>query len=181
MSRITLAATLGASYGVYGPAFELLEHKAREHGSEEYLDSEKYQIRHWDLDRPDTLRDYIARLNRVRRANPALQNDRGLRFHGIDNDALIAYSKRAPGGGEAVLCVVNLDPHNAQSGWLDLDLEALGLDVDRPFQAHDQLSDARYLWRGPRNYVSLDPRHSPAHVFRVRGKVRSEHDFDYFL
>jgi starch synthase (maltosyl-transferring) len=181
MSRIALAATLGASYGIYGPAFELLEHKAREPGSEEYLDSEKYQIRHWDLDRPDTLRDYIARLNRVRRENPALQTDRGLRFHDIDNDALIAYSKRAPGAGEAVLCVVNLDPHNAQSGWLDLDLEALGLDVDRAFQAHDQLSDARYLWRGPRNYVSLDPRHSPAHVFRLRGRVRSEHDFDYFL
>jgi starch synthase (maltosyl-transferring) len=181
MSRIALAATLGASYGIYGPAFELLEHEAREPGSEEYLDSEKYQLRHWNLDRPDSLREYIARLNRLRRANPALQTDRGLRFHSVDNDALIAYSKRAPGAGHAVLCVVNLDPHNAQSGWLDLDLEALGLDVDRAFQAHDQLSDARYLWRGPRNYVSLDPRHSPAHVFRVRGKVRSEHDFDYFL
>jgi starch synthase (maltosyl-transferring) len=181
MSRVALAATLGASYGIYGPAFELLEHEAREHGSEEYLDSEKYQVRHWDLDRPDSLREYIARLNRVRRENPALQTDRGLLFHGIDNDALLAYSKRAPGAGEAVLFVVNVDPHNAQSGWLDLDLEALGLDAELPFQAHDQLSDARYLWSGPRNYVSLDPRHSPAHVFRLRGKVRSEHDFDYFL
>jgi starch synthase (maltosyl-transferring) len=181
MSRVALAATLGASYGIYGPAYELGEHRAREPGSEEYLDSEKYQLRHWDLERPDSLRDYITRLNRIRRENPALQSDRGLAFHRTDNDALLAYSKAARGGTDALLMVVNLDPHHVQAGWLDLDLTALGLPPDSAFQAHDLLSDARYLWRGPRSYIALDPRHSPAHIFRIRRRVRTEHDFDYFL
>jgi starch synthase (maltosyl-transferring) len=180
MARVALAATLGASYGIYGPAYELIEHRAREPGSEEYLDSEKYQLRQWDLERPDSLRDYITRLNRIRRENPALQSDRRLVFHGIENDSLIAYSKSSP-GGDSLLMVVSLDPHHVQAGWLDLDLAALGIAQERTFQAHDLLTDARYLWRSARNYVALDPRHSPAHIFRIRGRVRSEHDFDYFL
>jgi starch synthase (maltosyl-transferring) len=181
MTRLALAATLGASYGIYGPAFELMEHKPREHGSEEYLDSEKYQLRAWDLDRADSLRDFIARVNRIRHENAPLQSDHGLRFHRIENDALIAYSKTTADGTDCVLCVVNLDPHHTQAGWLDLDLAALGLPSDRPFQVHDLLSGARFLWNGPRNFVSLDPGHSPAHIFRVRRRVRTERDFDYFL
>ena len=181
MARLVLAATLGASYGIYGPAFELMEHLPREPGSEEYLDSEKYQLRHWDIDRPDSLRDFIARVNRIRRENAALQSDRGLRFHRVDNDALIAYSKTSEDGGQSVLVVVNLDPHHVQSGWIELDLAGLGLPGDRPFQAHDLLSGARFLWLGARNYVALDPQHSPAHVFRMRRRVRTERDFDYFM
>src|SRR5690606_15958661 len=100
MSRLVLAATLGASYGIYGPAFELMEHVAREPGSEEYLDSEKYQIRFWDLERADSLREFIARVNRIRAENAPLQSDHGLRFHHIDNDSLIAYSKTTPDGAE---------------------------------------------------------------------------------
>ncbi len=181
MVRITLAATLGASYGIYGPAFELTEHQPREPGSEEYLDSEKYQRRVWDLDRADSLKPYIARLNRVRRENPALQWDWSLRFHGVDNDALICYSKASPDGSNMVLCVVNLDPHHLQAGWLDLDLDVLGLDEQRPYQAHDLLSEARFLWHGRRNYVALDPSQGPAHVLLLRRRVRSERDFDYFM
>jgi starch synthase (maltosyl-transferring) len=181
MTRLTLAATLGASYGIYGPAFELMEHQAREPGSEEYLDSEKYQLRHWDLDRPDSLRDFIARVNRIRREHVALQSDRGLKFHHTDNDSLLAYSKTAETGEDAILVIVNLDPHHVQSGWVDLDLATLELPPDLPFQVHDLLSGARFLWRGARNYVSLDPQHSPAHIFRIRRRVRSERDFDYFL
>lgn len=181
MSRVALAATLGASYGIYGPAYELIEHRAREPGSEEYFDSEKYQLRHWDLERPDSMRDYITRLNRIRRENPALQSDRGLVFHRVENDGLIAYSKSTEGAADSLLMVVSLDPHHTQAGWLDLDLPALGVAPDRNFQVHDLLSDARYLWRGSRNYIALDPRHSPAHIFRIRRRVRSEHDFDYFL
>jgi starch synthase (maltosyl-transferring) len=181
MTRAALAATLGASYGIYGPAYELLEHRAREPGSEEYLDSEKYQLRRWDLERPDSLRDYLTRLNRIRRENPPLQSDRALTFHRTDNDSLLAYSKGAGSDTDVLLMVVNVDPHHVQSGWLELDLPALGLAPDSAFQAHDLLSDARYLWRGPRSYVALDPRHSPAHIFRIRRRARSEHDFDYFL
>ena len=179
--RLVLAATLGASYGIYGPAFELQEHEPREPGSEEYLDSEKYQLRTWDLERPDSLHDFIARVNRIRRDNPPLQSNRGLRFHGVDNEQLIAYSKTSDDGTDSVLTIVNLDPHHAHSGWLSLDLADLGVASDRPYQAHDLLSGARFMWQGARSYVSLDPAHSPAHIFRIRRRVRTERDFDYFL
>ncbi|MGH8136916.1 MAG: alpha-1,4-glucan--maltose-1-phosphate maltosyltransferase [Steroidobacteraceae bacterium] len=181
MARLVLAATLGASYGIYGPAFELLEARPRDPGSEEYLDSEKYQIRHWNRDDPASLKEFIARVNHIRRENAPLQSDRGLRFHEVDNDMLIAYSKTGNGGADCVLVVANVDPHHAQAGWLQLDLHELGLPPTAPFQVHDLLSGARFLWQGPRNFVSLDPRHSPAHIFRIRRRVRSERDFDYFL
>ena len=179
--RLVLAATLGASYGIYGPAFELSESKPREPGSEEYLDSEKYQLRAWVLDRQDSLHDLIARVNRVRRENPALQSNRGLRFHPVDNDSLIAYSKTTEDGSESVLTIVNLDPHNKHTGWLELDLSSLGVEAVKPYQVHDLLSGARFLWQGSRNFVSLDPAYSPGHIFRIRRRVRTERDFDYFL
>jgi starch synthase (maltosyl-transferring) len=186
MVRLILAATLGASYGIYGPAFELMEARPREPGSEEYLDSEKYQLRDWDRDHPSSLKDLIARVNRIRRENSPLQSDSGLSFHTVDNDSLIAYSKTNSAGtgtpaAESVLVVVNVDPHYAQSGWVTIDLRALGLPPETTFQMDDLLSGARYLWRGTRNFVSLDPQHSPAHIFRVRRRVRTERDFDYFL
>jgi starch synthase (maltosyl-transferring) len=180
-ARLVLAATLGASYGIYGPAFELCESKARTPGSEEYARSEKYEVRSWDLGRDDSLADYIGRVNRARRENPALHRNDGLRFHEIDNDQLLAYSKATPDGANVVVVVVNLDPHHVHSGWLRLPLEDLGLDPAQPYQVHDLLSDARYFWTGPRNYVELDPAASPAHVFRVRRRLRTERDFDYFL
>lgn len=180
-ARLVLAATLSANYGIYGPTFELMESAAREPGSEEYRDSEKYQLRHWHLDRPDSLRSLIARVNRARRENAALQSDRTLRFCPVDNDSLIAYSKSDPASGNAVLTVVNLDPHHVQSGWLELDLPALGIDPDRPYQVHDLLSEQRHQWSGARNFVMLDPSRLPAHLFVLRRHVRSEHDFDYFM
>jgi starch synthase (maltosyl-transferring) len=179
VTRLVLAATLGASYGIYGPAFELAEARPRESGSEEYLDSEKYQLRCWNRDDPASLRELITRLNRIRRENPALQSDAGLKFHPVDNEALLAYSKTRD--EDSVLAVVNVDPHHAQTGWVDLDLAALGLTEDAPYQVDDLLSGARFLWRGARNYVALDPAGTAAHVFRVRRRVRSERDFDYFM
>jgi starch synthase (maltosyl-transferring) len=178
--RLVLAATLGASYGIYGPAFELAEAGAREPGSEEYRDSEKFEIRSWDLDRAASLRDLIARINGIRRESPALQQDRGLAFHRTDNEALIAYSKATVDHSDAILTVVNLDPHHPQSGWLELNLPALGLHATQPFQAHDLLSGARFLWQSARNFVRLDPEQGPAHVLRMRRRVRTERDFDYF-
>ena len=181
MVRLVLAATLGASYGIYGPAFELAERTPREPGSEEYLDTEKFQLRRWDLERPDSLAPFIGRVNRARRDNPALQSDAGLAFVPVDNEQLIAYVKRAPGTDNAVLCVVNLDPFNAHAGWVELDLAALGLNERAPYQMHELLTGARYLWTGPRNFVRLDPARAPAHVFRIRRRARTERDFDYFL
>jgi len=178
--RLILAGTLAASYGIYGPPFELLENVARDPGGEEYLDSEKYQLRRWDLDRPDGLAELVARLNRIRRENPALQADRGLRFHPADNEQLLCYSKASEEGDNVILTIVNLDPHHLQAGWVDLDLPALGVGTQEGFQVHDLLSGARYLWQGARNYVQLDPASTPAHVFRVRRRLRTERDFDYF-
>jgi starch synthase (maltosyl-transferring) len=180
-ARLVLAATLGASYGIYGPAFELCEGRAKEPGSEEYLDSEKYQLRSWDLDKSDSLRGLITVVNRIRRENPALQSDRGLRFHPTENDQLIAYTKTSSDLADVVLTVVNLDPHHTQTGMVTLPLEALGLDSDRSYQAHELMSNARYLWTGPRNYVEINPHAVPAQIFRFRRRVRSEHDFEYFL
>ncbi len=163
-ARAVLAATLSASYGVYGPAFELLEHTPREPGSEEYRDSEKYQRRHWDLDRPDSLAPLLTRLNRIRRAHPALQSNERLAFHETGNDQLIAYSKRTGDLRDVVVTVVNLDPLHVQSGWLQLPLDELGADLGRPYEVRDMLDDATYVWQGPRNYVELAPARLNAHV-----------------
>jgi starch synthase (maltosyl-transferring) len=178
-ARLILAATLGASYGIYGPPYEALEGRAREHGSEEYLDSEKYQVRQWQTD--DGMRELIAIVNRIRRENAALQTDRGLRFHYTENDQLLAYSKSTPDNSNVVLTVVNVDPHHLQRGMVNLPLEELGLEADRPYQAHELISGARYLWNGSRNFVEVNPHSMPGQVFRFRRRVRSEHDFEYFL
>ncbi|MBV9307917.1 MAG: alpha-1,4-glucan--maltose-1-phosphate maltosyltransferase, partial [Acidobacteriaceae bacterium] len=181
MIRFLLAATIGANYGIYGPAFELMESRPVRHGSEEYLDSEKYQIREWDLNRPDSLRDLITLVNRIRRENEALQSDRRLEFHNVSNDQLICFSKRSPDGSNLVVVVINLDPHYKQSGFVDLPLDQLGIEEDRPYQAHDLLTGARYPWTGRRNYVELDPHSVPGHIFRIRRRLRAESDFEYFL
>ena len=181
VARLVLAATLGASYGIYGPAFELSENRALRAGSEEYLDSEKYQLRHWDIENSWTLRELIARVNQARRENPALQSDWSLRFHEVDNEKLLCYSKTTQDFSNVILVVVNLDPHHTHAGWVNLDLAALGLDSEHPYQVHELLGDSRFLWTGTRNYVELNPQVAPAHVFRIRRKIRTERDFDYFL
>ncbi len=177
--RAVLAATLGASYGVYGPAFELMAWQPVRPGSEEYLDSEKYQTRQWDLGRADSLGDLLGRLNRIRRDHPALQHDRGLTFHPTSNPRVVAYSKQH--GDSTVLVVANTDPYNVQWADVDVQLQKLGMSADEPYQCHDLLTDARYLWHGYHNTVKLDPGESPAHVFAVRRRRRTEHDFDYFV
>jgi starch synthase (maltosyl-transferring) len=179
--RLLLAATLAASYGIYGPAFELQESTAREPGSEEYRDSEKYQTRHWDLTHPGSLRELVARVNQARRENPALQRDESLHFHYVSSENLICYSKRSPNGENLVLVVVNLDPHHAHHGWTDLNLDVLGLESHQTFQVDDLLSGARYRWEGARNYVEIDPHLTPGHLFVVRRHVRTEEDFSYYM
>ncbi len=181
MARLVLAATLSGNYGIYGPAFELCENRPLKDGSEEYLDSEKYQIRTWDWDRGGSLRALITRVNWIRREYEALRNDGSLRFHHVDNDHLIAYSKSTPDGQDLVLTVVNLDPHHKQAGWLELPLETMGVEQGRPFEVHDLIGGARYLWQGPRNFVELDPAAVPAFIFHLKRRLRTEQDFDYFM
>lgn len=181
MARLVLAATLGANYGIYGPAFELCENRPKEFGSEEYLNSEKYEIRNWDIENPDSLKSLIGRVNRIRRENPALQSDWSLRFHPVDNEQIICYSKNTEDFSNIVLVIVNLDPHHTHSGWLELPISDWGLEPSRPYQVHDLLSDARYLWHGSRNYVEINPQVVPVHIFRLRRRIRTERDFDYYM
>lgn len=181
MIRLILAATLGASYGIYGPAFELCENVPIQPGSEEYMNSEKYEVKHRDLNLPSSLKDLISRVNRVRKQNLALHYNLNLRFHDIDNPFLICYSKATEDRSNVILVVVNLDPFHTQAGWVQLDLDSLGLDAEHAFQAHDLLGEGRYLWQGPRNYVELTPGSLPAHILSMRRKVRTERDFDYYL
>ncbi len=181
MARFVLAATLGASYGIYGPAYELGVNAPLQPGGEEYLDSEKYEIKAWNLDAPDSLQPLIARVNAIRRENPALHRNDRLAFHDTDNPQLLAYSKRSDDDQNVILVVVNLDPHHAQEGHTALDLGELGLEANDSFQVHDLLTGSRYLWRGAANFVRLDPQQVPAAIYRLRRRVRSEVDFDYFM
>jgi starch synthase (maltosyl-transferring) len=181
MGRLVLAATLGASYGIYGPAFELCVGEPKEAGSEEYLDSEKYEIKTWNLEDPLSLKDFIARVNRIRKENPALQSNETLRFHECDSEQILCFSKHTDGFSNVIFVVINLDPHYTHGGWVHFPVEELGLESSQGFQVHDLLSDARFLWHGSRNYLEIDPRVSPAFIFRVRRRLRTERDFDYFM
>ena len=165
MSRYVLAATLSSNYGIYGPAFELCENRAVKEHSEEYLDSEKYQLRHWNTEEPQNLLTLIARVNEVRRMHPALHSNRGLVFHKTDQEQLISYSKTDHEQTDYILTVVNMDPVNTQSGWVTLDLKALHLQPGESFEVHDLLTDARYTWNGERNFVQLEP--GRAHIFAL--------------
>jgi starch synthase (maltosyl-transferring) len=178
ISRVVLAATLAASYGIYGPAYELFDHAGREPGSEEYLNSEKYEIKRWDLGRSDSLSSIIGKLNHIRKGNPALQSDWSLRFHPIHNDQLICYSKEMQ--DNLMLVVVNLDPWNVQSGFVELPLGELGIPEGEEYLVDDLLGGGRYLWKGSRNYVELSPYTLPAHVFRVLRRSHAESGFDSF-
>jgi starch synthase (maltosyl-transferring) len=186
--RLVLAALLAGNYGIYGPAFELMDNVPRD-GVEEYVDNEKYELKRWDIGREDSLRPLITRLNVIRRDNAALQYD-NIVFHPCDNELLLCFSKHAPDGSNSVLVVVNMDVHNPQAGWVELDLSRVAPRVaegvqrgssGRELQLHDLLSDARYFSDGRRMFVRLDPHSAPAHVFRLRRRARTEHDFDYFL
>ena len=171
LAWFVLAATLSSNYGIYGPVFELAENRPTGPGHEEYLDSEKYEVRHWDLDAVQSLAPFIRRVNLIRKANPALLQVQGLTFHGVSNPSLVAYSRATRDRSNVLLVVVNLDPRNPQSGMTDLDLEALGVPPGERFQVDDLLSERRFLWHGPSNYVELRPHEMPAHIFLIRRLV----------
>ena len=165
LSRFVLAATLSSNYGMYGPAFDLCENTAVRPGSEEYLNSEKYQLRHWNIEEPQNLQTLIARVNEIRRTHPALQSNRHLRFHSTDQPFLLCYSKTDAGKKDVILVVVNLDHHDTQAGWVDLNLAELGVSAGRSFVVHDLLTDHRYNWSGTKNFIQLDAGRS--HIFHI--------------
>ncbi|MGV9752531.1 alpha-1,4-glucan--maltose-1-phosphate maltosyltransferase [Nocardia farcinica] len=167
--RAVLAATLSPTWGVYS-GFELFEHQAVRPGSEEYLDSEKYELRPRDfagaLARGESLEPWLTRLNEIRRAHPALQQLRCLHFHHVDNDALIAYSKLDPVSGDAVLTIVNLNPFGPEEGFISVDLPAIGREWHDHPVVFDEVSGEEYHW-GQTNWVRLDPARSVAHIIAL--------------
>ena len=184
MQRLILAATLTANYGIYGPAYELMENTpakpaAGKTESEEYMDSEKYEIRQRDRKQSNSLVPLITNLNHIRRANPALQSNGSLTFHPVDNPSIMCYSKSAPdslklahnGGQNIILVAINLDPLDEQAGWIDLDLKALNIPHGEDFVVEDLLTGVSYRWHDRSNYVALRPAVQPAHVFRVRRRA----------
>ena len=165
MQRLILAATLGANYGVYGPAFELGENLPANPGSEEYLNSEKYEIRHWDRSAGHSLAPLITQINQIRRDNPALHSDGSLHFHPVDNPNILCYSKSS--GSNRILVAINLDPTQEQAGWIDLDLKRLAIPHNQNFEIEDLLTGTHYQWHDRSNYVALNPQVMPAHIFRL--------------
>jgi starch synthase (maltosyl-transferring) len=182
ITRAAMAATMTASWGMYGPLYELMRHVPVQ-GREEYVDSEKYELHHWNLEEAGSLRQFIARLNRIRKEHPALQRNESIRFHRVDSDyaenqQLLAYSKASPDGGDLVLVVVNLDPTSPQSGWVQIPVAEWGLEGS--YQAHDLISDQRYTWSGEFNYVELSPHVMPVHIMQIRRRVRDASGFEYY-
>jgi starch synthase (maltosyl-transferring) len=166
--RLLLAATLSSNYGIYGPTFELCVNTPREPGSEEYLDSEKYEVRHWDLEAPWSLRDVIARVNQIRRENAALQYNDGFSLLDVSNESLLAYSKVSPDGANRIVCVINLDPYNTQAGSVRIPRAEWGIEPGEPAEMLDLIDHARYGWMDEWNYVELNPHVLPGHVLQLQ-------------
>ena len=159
-----MAATLSPLYGIYS-GYELCENEALP-GREEYLDSEKYQFKDRDWNAQGNIKDWITRLNRIRKQNRALQLYTNLRFYPAENDAILFYGKMTAARDNIILAVVNLDPHRTQHSFVDVPIDQFGQMESDAYEVHDLLSGARYIWRGRRNYVELDPEIQPAHIFR---------------
>lgn len=167
ISRFVLASTLSSNYGIYGPAFELLEHVPRHEGSEEYLDSEKYQVRDWNLNDPASIADVIKRVNLIRRSHPALGQTRNITFHDTDNPELLCYSKTSADGSDTVMVVVSFDPTYTQAGWVEFSSLQLGFSSPLPIVLTDLLSGDTYTWDQEWNFVQLNPHVMPAHIFTI--------------
>lgn len=179
--RFILAATLSSNYGIYGPPYERFTNQAVS-GKEEYLNSEKYEIKQWkNEDIKESTRDFISRINQIRRENPALQMTNNLKFYHVDNDNLLYFGKVSEDLSDIILIVINLDPHYIQSGWVQVPLSEMGIKPDQPFLAQDLLGGDQYIWQGEYNYVELNPQILPAHILKIKKKLKKETDFDYFI
>ncbi len=179
ISRLVLAATLSSCYGIYS-GYELTENQALP-GTEEYLNSEKFEIKLRNWKSPGNIRAFITRINSIRKNNIALASNQRLAFYPVDNEQLLFYGKSTEDLDNIILVAVNLDPHHVQAGWLEVPLEEFHIEEQEVYQVHELLFDNRFLWQGRKNYVRLDPAESPAQIFLLRRKLRTERDFDYFM
>lgn len=177
--RAALAATLSSVYGIYS-GFELCENAAVP-GKEEYYDSEKYQFKERDWNAPGNIKEFITRLNRIRRENRALQEYANLRFYPADNENILFYGKMTDARDNIILVVINLDPWTQHNSFIHVPVSDFGWMEGEMYQVHDLLSEERYLWHGSRNYITLPPESCPVHIFRVRRWVSREQDFDYYV
>lgn len=177
--RLVLAATLSPSYGIYS-GYELCENRALP-GKEEYLDSEKYEVKVWDWNRPGHLTDYVTAINRIRRDNPALHELENLEFYEADNEHVLFYGKRTIDGRNAVLVAVNLNPFQVQEAKVRIPIASLGIKADEMYQLHNLITDRRDLVKGEAYSVRLDPQVEPAAIYAVRRWTHREQAFDYFF
>ncbi|MEM6841361.1 MAG: alpha-1,4-glucan--maltose-1-phosphate maltosyltransferase [Bacteroidota bacterium] len=164
--RLILAATLSSNYGMYGPVYEFGINTPYP-GKEEYLDSEKYEVKYWDWEAETRIREIVTIINRVRKENPALQSTANVVFAEIQNDQMIAYAKKDQASGNIMFMVVNMDAYNSQSAYVKMPMYELGIDIGKPYTLEDQISGAQYTWQGEWNYVELNPYQIPGHVFKV--------------
>lgn len=177
--RLVLAATLSSSYGIYGPSFELAVNEAPE-GREEFLNSEKYEIKHWDWTKGERLRQMITALNSIRQNNPALQDFRNTLFYPVDNDYLLFYIRAIDDQSNVVAVIVNLDPFNPQTGKVHFPLQTLGIDSEEPYLLQDLLGEERFIWSGAQNFITVDPLTAPAFVLKLHKQFSRESSFDYY-
>ena len=177
--RAALAATLSPVYGIYS-GFELCENAAIP-GKEEYLDSEKYQFKGRDWNAPGNIKDYIARLNAVRRANRALQEYTNLRFHPAENDNILFFSKATAAQDNVILCAITVDPVYPQTAFVHVPLQEFGIGETETYQVEDLLTGEKFFWTGSRNFISLNPHTRPAHIFRLRRKAGRDQGEDVFV
>lgn len=176
--RAVLAATLSSVYGIYS-GFELCENEALPE-KEEYLNSEKYEIKVWDWDRPGNIKQYISRLNQIRKENPALHEYDNLEFYDSDNDNILVYGKSTEDKQSVIIVAVNLDPFQAHHTYVHIPPSLFNVEADETYQVHDLITDERHLWTGKQNYIHLDPQKEVANLFRVRRWLKRENDFDYY-
>ena len=180
ISRLILAATLSSNYGIYGPSYELLNNTAIE-GKEEYMDSEKYEIKKWDRNKPGNIKDIIAKINKIRKDNIALQTTFNVEFYDSDNRYLLCYGKISEDLSNILIIIVNLNFFHKQSGSIKIPIERLDIPEKQSYLVHELLSDEKLMWQGSENYVELDPGKLPANIFKIYRRLKRENDFDYFL
>lgn len=178
--RLILAATLSSNYGIYGPAFELCVTEALP-GREEYLHAEKYECKQWDWDSPGNLKEFIARMNHIRKTCPALQQTHNIEFFETSNDYLLCFGKTSPELENCLVIVVNVDPFHTQTGAIKVPIHNFGISPDEPYLLYDLLGEEKHVWCGQWNEVSLNPHVLPAHIFNIHKHLRRENDFDYFM
>ncbi|MGA9294249.1 MAG: alpha-1,4-glucan--maltose-1-phosphate maltosyltransferase [Ignavibacteriaceae bacterium] len=180
IARLILAATLSSNYGIYGPSYELCNNTAIE-GKEEYLNSEKYEIKDWDRNKPGNIKDIITKVNKIRKDNISLQTTFNIEFYDSDNRYLLCYGKVSEDLSNILVIVVNLDFFHRQSGSVKIPIDKLDIPGKQAYLVHELLSDEKVMWQGNENYIELDPGKLPANIFKIYKRLKRENDFDYFL